>query len=196
MQQKNPGYDDTPVIPGSRFKVHDSSRPQPRIVRPGSASTQEAPGAPPSDAILLFDGSDLSQWTAADGGEARWNVADGCMEVAPRTGDIKTRAEFGDCQLHLEWAAPTEVKGESQGRGNSGVFMGAVKLSSAVVGSAPGDALSRPARVCTLRRPPCRPFREPGAASEPQRSLDSPQAAPVMSSRGRYPAHARCTFRN
>jgi len=122
MEQK-PGYTDTPFIPGTPFRVHDSARPQPPVVTPGTASTQERPGAPPSDAVVLFDGSDLSGWTSVEGGEARWNVADGVMEVASRSGDIRTREEFGDCQLHLEWAAPAEVKGESQGRGNSGVFM-------------------------------------------------------------------------
>jgi hypothetical protein len=123
MERKNLGYDDTPMIPGSPYRVHDGTRPQPRIVRPGTAGTPENPGDPPSDAVVLFDGRDLSQWMAPDGGEARWKVENGAMEVVPGTGDIQTREEFGDCQLHLEWAAPTVVKGESQGRGNSGVFL-------------------------------------------------------------------------
>jgi 3-keto-disaccharide hydrolase len=123
MEQKNPGYDDTPQIPGSQFKVHDSRRPQPRVVRPATASTQERPGDPPSDAVILFDGTDLSGWIAAAGGEGGWKVEDGYMEVVAKAGDIRTREEFGDCQLHLEWRAPSEVQGESQGRGNSGVFL-------------------------------------------------------------------------
>jgi hypothetical protein len=117
------GYDDTPLIPGSRWRVHDSARPQPRVVTPGTESTQEAPGRPPSDAIVLFDGRDLSGWVGRDGGPAPWKVEHGYMEVVPRSGDIRTRAEFGDCQLHVEWAAPAEVSGSSQGRGNSGVFL-------------------------------------------------------------------------
>jgi hypothetical protein len=120
--KKNVGYDDTLIIPGTRFRVHDGTRPQPRIVRPGTPSAPESPGQPPSDAVILFDGHDLSKWTGRDG-EARWKVENGYMEVAPGTGNIQTREPFGDCQLHLEWAAPTAVKGESQGRGNSGVFL-------------------------------------------------------------------------
>jgi len=123
MEKKNLGYDDTPVIPGSTYKVHDGTRPQPKIVNPGTASTPKKPGEPPSDAVVLFDGKDLSRWAAVGGGDARWKVENGYMEVAPGTGDIQTREHFGDCQLHLEWAAPGIVKGESQGRGNSGVFL-------------------------------------------------------------------------
>lgn len=117
------GYDDTPIIPGSCWRVHDSKRPQPRVVVPGTFSTQESIGVPPSDAIVLFDGRDLANWVGKDGGAAEWKVENGCMEVVPGKGDIRPKAEFGDCQLHLEWSAPTVVKGESQGRGNSGVFM-------------------------------------------------------------------------
>ncbi len=120
--QKNLGYDDTPIIPGSQYRVHDGTRPQPRVVTPGTFSTQEAPGQPPSDAVILFDGRDASQWTGRDG-EFRWKVENGYMEVVPGGGTVRTREQFGDCQLHIEWAAPAEVKGESQGRGNSGVFM-------------------------------------------------------------------------
>jgi hypothetical protein len=122
---KNLGYSDTPVIPGSTYRVHDGTRPQPRIVTTGTESTQDAPGNRPSDAVVLFDGSGLSGWRSAkpDGGPAGWKVENGYMEVVPGTGDIRTEAEFGDCQLHLEFAAPTVVKGEGQGRGNSGVFL-------------------------------------------------------------------------
>jgi hypothetical protein len=119
---KSIGYDDTPLIPGSRFKVHDGSRPQPRVVTPGTAGTAESPGRPPSDAVVLFDGRDASKWAGRDG-ECRWKVENGYLEVAPGTGNIETRERFGDCQLHLEWAAPEVVKGDSQGRGNSGVFL-------------------------------------------------------------------------
>lgn len=118
------GYDDTPLIPGQQYKVHDSKRPQPRVVTPGTPSTQQQAGERPSDAIVLFDGTDLSGWVSKrDGSPAKWKVENGYMEVAPRTGDIHTREEFGDCQLHLEWAAPAQVAGDSQGRGNSGVFL-------------------------------------------------------------------------
>ncbi len=122
MASQKPGYDDTPVIPGSKYKVHDKERPQPRIVTPGTESTQDASGQAPSDAMILFDGKDLSQWIGRDG-DAQWKVENGYMEVVPKSGNIRTREHFGDCQLHVEWAAPAEVKGESQGRGNSGVFL-------------------------------------------------------------------------
>jgi len=81
------------------------------------------PGPPPSDAIILFDGSDLAQWKSAkDGGPAKWEIKDGVMTVNG-TGSISTKREFGDCQLHVEWASPAEVKGEGQGRGNSGIYL-------------------------------------------------------------------------
>ena len=79
--------------------------------------------APPSDAIILFDGKDLNEWTSEDGGVAEWIVGDGAMTVKPKTGTIKTKQKFGDFQLHIEWRTPAEVKGEGQGRGNSGIFM-------------------------------------------------------------------------
>jgi hypothetical protein len=92
------------------------------VVVPGTA------GSPPSDAIVLFDGKDLSKWRNEKGQEARWRVQEGFAEVNG-TGNIFTRQEFGDVQLHLEWASPAEVKGESQGRGNSGVyFMGRFEI--------------------------------------------------------------------
>lgn len=80
-------------------------------------------GDAPSDAIILFDGKDLSQWVSAkDGSAPKWEVKNGYFEVLPGSGDIKTKMKFGDCQLHIEFSAPDEVKSESQGRGNSGVF--------------------------------------------------------------------------
>jgi hypothetical protein len=117
------GYDDTPQIPGQKYKVHDSTRPQPRVVAPGTESTQAVAGRPPSDAVVLFDGSSLAKWESCDGSPAKWKVENGYMEVVAKTGNIRTREHFGDCQLHVEWAAPSKVEGESQGRGNSGVFL-------------------------------------------------------------------------
>lgn len=122
MTDNKPGYDNTPMIPGSKFRVHDSQRPHPPVVTPPTESTQATPGKPPSDAVLLFDGRSLEGWTGKDG-DARWKVEGGYMEVVPGSGDIQTKETFGTCQLHLEWAAPETVKGESQGRGNSGVFL-------------------------------------------------------------------------
>ena len=107
----------------TRWKIHDLARPLPPIVDPGSASTQETPGRPPSDAVVLFDGKDPSHWKAQDGTPAKWKVENGYLEVVPKSGAIYTREAFGDCQLHVEFREPVPATGESQGRGNSGVFL-------------------------------------------------------------------------
>ena len=118
------GYTDTPFIPGSKYRVHDSERPQPRVVTPGTAGTPTRPGAAPSDAIVLFDGASLEGWVhVRDDRPAEWRLGKGWMQVKPKTGDIRSRAAFGSCQLHVEFRAPARIKGESQGRGNSGVFL-------------------------------------------------------------------------
>jgi hypothetical protein len=113
------------------WAVHDRNRPQPMLVTPGTFSTLEQPGKPPSDAIVLFDGTDLSKWEADEGNgvPTKWVVRDGAMECVPKSGYVRTKDKFGDIQLHVEWAAPTKAEGESQGRGNSGVFlMGLVEV--------------------------------------------------------------------
>jgi hypothetical protein len=107
----------------TRWKIHDMNRPVPPVVDPGTASTQDAPGKPPSDAVVLFDGKDLSNWNHRDGSAAKWKVENGYVEVAPKTGFIYTKQAFGDCQLHVELREPTPPHGESQERGNSGVFL-------------------------------------------------------------------------
>lgn len=105
------------------WAVHDRNRPQPKVVVPGTFSSQDQPGRPPSDAVILFDGTDLSKWENSKGGPAPWIVTNGVMQVAPGKGSIRTKERFGDCQLHIEWAAPAKVEGSGQGRGNSGVFL-------------------------------------------------------------------------
>jgi hypothetical protein len=119
------GYTDTPMIPGSDYRVHDITRPQPRIVTPGSESSQATAGAAPSDAIILFDGSDLSGWESVSdpGKPAGWKIGQGYMEVVPGAGGIRTKTRLGDGQYHVEFATPEAVVGDSQGRGNSGVFL-------------------------------------------------------------------------
>ena len=120
---ENLGYDDTPFLPGDKWRVHDGERPQPVIVMPSTESSQEQAGQPPSDAVVLFDGTDLSNWEKLDGGDPEWKVENDYMEIVPKTGNIRTKEHFGTIQLHIEWRSPDEIKGESQGRGNSGVFL-------------------------------------------------------------------------
>lgn len=98
-------------------EVTDVWAPVPPIVTPGTGT------APPSDAIVLFDGSSLENWVGRDGAVPQWDLSGGAMTVKPGTGDIRTKKGFGDVQLHIEWRAPDVVKGEGQGRGNSGVFL-------------------------------------------------------------------------
>ena len=116
------GFTDTPILPGLPYHVHDPARPHPRVVTPGTMA-----GAPPSDAVVLFDGKDLSQWTHRNEqgvlSAPKWIVRDGYFEVVPRSGPLSTRESFGDIQLHLEWATPAEITANSQGRGNSGVLL-------------------------------------------------------------------------
>lgn len=116
-QDPQPGYRDTPRLPDG-FRVHDAERPRPAVVTPAPAG---APVPAPSDAVVLFDGTNLDAFRSGDAA-AKWEVRDGAM-IVNGTGDIETKATFGDCQLHVEWASPSEVKGDSQGRGNSGVFL-------------------------------------------------------------------------
>ena len=116
LAQDSPvGYTDTPMLPDLPYRVHDPARPHPRVVTPSAQ-----PGGAPSDAIVLFDGKDLSQWTPT---RQPWKVENGYMEVASNAGDLRTKEEFGDVQLHIEWAAPAQIRGNSQNRGNSGVFL-------------------------------------------------------------------------
>ena len=111
-------------VPGdpSPWPQHSRTRPAPPVVTPGPYL---GPAAPPSDAIVLFDGKTLAGWRSADTtkGPARWTVEHGDMVVAPGTGDIATTRGFGDMQLHIEWSAPNPPMGEDQDRGNSGVFL-------------------------------------------------------------------------
>jgi 3-keto-disaccharide hydrolase len=107
----------------TQWKIHDMNRPVPQVITPGTSSAQDAPGKAPSDAIILFDGKDLSQWLDEHDRPAKWKVENGYAEVVAHTGYIHTKKPFGDCQLHVEFREPTPPEGESQGRGNSGVFL-------------------------------------------------------------------------
>ena len=120
---KNVGYQDTPMQPNGKWHVHDGLRPQPKVITPPTPSTQDKVGTPPSDAVVLFDGKNLDQWRKGKDEPAGWDVIDGAMVVKKGAGDILTKGEFGDCQLHVEWSAATPPRGDSQARSNSGIFL-------------------------------------------------------------------------
>ena len=108
-------YGDTPDARHA-WAVHDMNRPAPKKIA-------AEPGQPPSDAIVLFDGTSLDNWESTKGEPTKWRLADGALESVKGAGYIRTKQAFGDCQLHIEWAAPAKVEGQGQGRGNSGVFL-------------------------------------------------------------------------
>jgi hypothetical protein len=107
--------------------LQSQTAPTPRVVIPGTESSAENPGRPPSDAIVLFDGKDLSHWLSmtkkGEIGEPKWKVENGYMEVVRGTGSLVSKEKFGSAQIHVEWATPAEVRESSQRRGNSGVFL-------------------------------------------------------------------------
>ena len=121
------GFKDTPQLPGLPYLVHDSDRPHPKVVTPSAE-----PGGPPSDAIVLFDGHDLSHWRAgaspitkkgASDGPPEWKLENGYFEVIPGTGDLMTKEKFGDVQLHVEWSEPADVTGRARVAGTGGVLL-------------------------------------------------------------------------
>lgn len=100
-------------------KLTEYWEPQVKVITPGKTASEA-----PSDAIVLFDGKDASKWKSQkDGGAVKWKIEDGALVVVGGTGGIETKEGFGDCQLHIEWRTPAKVEGESQGRGNSGIFL-------------------------------------------------------------------------
>ena len=112
-----PGYTDTPVIPGQKWRVHDANRPRPKVVKVGPSKTLGA--KPPKGAVVLFNGKDTKQWS-----HNKWKVENGYMEVTRGSGSLQTKEKFRSMKLHIEFATPEKVVGSSQGRGNSGVFLG------------------------------------------------------------------------
>ena len=106
-----------------RWLIHDINRPAPAAITPGTTSTARRAGRAPSDAVVLFDGEDLSEWTDSKGGRTKWIMGEGYMECVKGSGYIQSKRKFGSCQLHVEFSTPSTVKGSGQGRGNSGVFL-------------------------------------------------------------------------
>lgn len=121
-QQAKLGYDDTPMQPDGLWRVHDGNRPQPVAVTPGPLAGMSA--APSDATILLGADGDLSAWQAVGGGPVTWPVTGGIAQTGK--GSIETKTAFGDVQLHVEFATPSVVRGEGQGRGNSGVYLAGV----------------------------------------------------------------------
>lgn len=108
------GYNDTPVLPWCGFRVHDPDRPAPKRVDPGPAP---APAPIPADAVVLFDGKDVSAWEPTP-----WKLVDGVIEAADG-GNLTSRAKFGDCQIHVEWMPPAHFQGPWYNQGNNGVML-------------------------------------------------------------------------
>ncbi|MDY0169030.1 MAG: DUF1080 domain-containing protein [Thermoguttaceae bacterium] len=116
-EDDNLGCTDTPFLPNSPWRVHDRNRPHPPMIEPGAAL-----GQPPADAIILFDGKDLSQWQG-DRADIAAGLEDGCINIL-KAGELRTKAKFGDCQLHIEWATPAARDTERRfWWGNSGIFL-------------------------------------------------------------------------
>ena len=118
--------------PGGKYVHGDMKRPRPAVIAPPTESSPQRAGAPPSDAIVLFDGTDFAHWvregrrtdaTKENDLVPKWEIKNGYMQCLPRSGSIATKDAFGDCQLHIEWATPSVVSGHSQGRGNSGIML-------------------------------------------------------------------------
>lgn len=118
------GYSDSPYLPDGKWKVHDPDRPRPDVVTPQKGVFTP----PPSDAVVLFDGSSFDNFVNINAGAPEWVVENGTLRVPSDiphdvSADIQSRQSFGDQQLHIEWRTPSEVISGSQGRGNSGVFL-------------------------------------------------------------------------
>jgi len=110
--------------PNFDYMAHDRTRPVAPVVDPGEVSCGEQTGTAPSDATVLFNGADVSSWVDMAGKPSKWKIVDGAMECVPGSGYARTLQSFGDCQFHVEWAAPIPVEGDGQGRGNSGIIFG------------------------------------------------------------------------
>jgi hypothetical protein len=149
------------------WSIHDMNRPQPSVVQPGNFSSQENPGKPPSDAIVLFGGADadISKWMSDKnpGEPTKWEVKNGIFQCVPGSGYARTKEEFSDCQLHVEWTEPEDIKGASQGRGNSGIFlMGQVEVQVLDNYNNPTYADGSAGSIYGINPPMVNPLRKPG----------------------------------
>jgi hypothetical protein len=110
------GYKDTPILPWCGYHVHDPDRPAPPKVTPGLLGIDKKTGTAPSNAVVLFNGTDLKQWKSSD-----WKIENG--ELIAVSGSLTTNQAFGNCQLHLEWQTPSPPQGHMFDRGNNGVML-------------------------------------------------------------------------
>ncbi len=186
QDQPKVGFTDTPMLPGGKWHVHDGNRPMPAVITPGTCSTQEKAGSAPSDAVVLFDGTDLSHWRGRSGKPAAWKIDEGALVIAPGAGEILSKDEFGDCQLHLEFAAPVPAARERPGSRQQwrDVFWpirdsGARQLSESHLRRRPGGGDLRPVSAAGQCLPPAGPVADvryhfQGARFRTDRSLESP----------------------
>lgn len=160
--------------------------PQPKIVTPGHQATASAP----SDAIVLFDGKDLSKWEKADGTPAEWDVKNGVFTVNKKKGDIQTKESFGSYQLHVEWCIPKDITGESQWRGNSGIYMQG-KYEVQVLDSYKNETYANGmvGSIYKQSAPLANPMRQPGEWNV----YDIIYTAPVFKEDGTYLYHPYIT---
>lgn len=160
--------------------------PQPKIVTPGDINTNSAP----SDAIVLFDGRDLSAWKNSKGGEADWVVHDGVFTVDKTKGNIETKESFGSIQLHVEWCVPENITGEGQSRGNSGVFLQGI-YEVQILDSYKNETYSngQASSIYKQSRPLANSMRKPGEWNV----YDIIYNAPVFNEDGTYRVHPTVT---
>lgn len=171
---------------------HDRTRPLPPVVDPGQPSLDDQAGRAPSDALVLFDGKDLNQWVSMNGEPTKWIVKDGAMECVPGSGYIRTLRCFGDAQVHVEFASPAKVEGSSQGRGNSGFFLGLTRYEIQVLDSFgnPTYADGSCASIYNQYPPLVNASRKPGA----WQTYDIVWTAPRFEDDGKLRSPARITL--
>ena len=149
------------------WAIHDINRPQPPVVVAGTPSSNEQPGKPPSDAVVLFGGSDadIQKWEADKNPPepTKWVVKNGLLQCVPGSGYIRSKEQFSDCQLHVEWSEPEDIEGKSQGRGNSGIFlMGQVEVQVLDNHNNPTYPDGAAGSVYGVNPPMANPIRKPG----------------------------------
>ena len=142
------GYKDTPILPGGKWHVHDGDRPQPPIVTPGTASTQDQPGTAPSDAVVLFDGKDLSHWHDGKGGPAKWTIGEGGMVVAPGTGDSMAFSRLTSTMIPSPIAPPAMLLPDP--RGISGRRSAAAHVTSVTTSSPSAGMATARGMTCAM----------------------------------------------